>query len=89
MSFPKVEEARKLSDQELSEKILDLKKNLANLRLLQATGRLEKPHEFRHTKHQLAQLLTVEHERKHQAEKEVIASETPADASAVATTEEE
>lgn len=89
MSFPKVEEVRKLNDQELSEKILDLKKNLANLRLLQATGRLEKPHEFRHTKHQLAQLLTVEHERKLQTETPASASETPAESTEAAATEEE
>lgn len=63
MSFPKIEEARQLNDAELSEQILDVKKQLANLRLLKATGRLEKPHEFKHTRHRLAQLKTVERER--------------------------
>ena len=68
MSFPKIKEARQLNDEQLSDKIMELKKHLANLRLLKATGRLEKPHEFRHAKHELAQLLTVERERQQQAE---------------------
>ena len=63
MSFPKIEEARQLNDEELSQQILEIKKQLANLRLLKATGRLEKPHEVKHTRHRLAQLKTVERER--------------------------
>jgi large subunit ribosomal protein L29 len=43
-----------------------VKKQLFNLRLQQATRRLEKPHEFKHAKHKLAQLLTVEGERQRQ-----------------------
>lgn len=63
MSFPKIEEARQLNDEELSQQILEVKKQLANLRLLKATGRLEKTHEFKHIRHRLAQLKTVERER--------------------------
>jgi large subunit ribosomal protein L29 len=63
MSFPQIEEARQLNDEELSQQILEAKKQLANLRLLKATGRLEKTHEFKHTRHRLAQLKTVERER--------------------------
>ncbi|MEM8829392.1 MAG: 50S ribosomal protein L29 [Cyanobacteria bacterium P01_G01_bin.19] len=63
MALPKVEEARKLSDEELAEEILAVKRELFQLRLEQATRRLEKPHMFKHTKHRLAQLLTVERER--------------------------
>lgn len=63
MALPKIEEARKLSDSELAEEIVAAKKKLFTLRLQQATRRLEKPHEFKHTKHRLAQLLTVERER--------------------------
>ncbi len=66
MSLPKIEDARKLSDEELSNEILTVKKQLFNLRLQQATRRLEKPHEFKHAKHKLAQLLTVEGERQRQ-----------------------
>ena len=63
MALSKIEEARQLNDDDLSEQILEIKKQLANLRLLKATGRLEKPHEIRHTRHRLSQLLTVEKER--------------------------
>ena len=63
MALPKIEEARKLSDEELAEEILAVKRELFQLRLEQATRRLEKPHLFKHTKHRLSQLLTVERER--------------------------
>jgi large subunit ribosomal protein L29 len=63
MSFPDVAAARSLSDEELAEEILAVKRELFQLRLEQATRRLEKPHLFKHAKHRLAQLLTVERER--------------------------
>ena len=63
MALPKVEDARKLSDEELAAEILAVKRELFQLRLEQATRRLEKPHLFKHAKHRLAQLLTVERER--------------------------
>lgn len=64
MPLPKISEARNLNDQELAEQILAVKKQLFQLRLQKATRQLEKPHQIRHAKHRLAQLLTVEHERK-------------------------
>ncbi|MBE9101443.1 50S ribosomal protein L29 [Vacuolonema iberomarrocanum] len=63
MSLPKISEIRELSDQELAEQILEAKKQLFDLRFQQATRRLEKPHLFKHTRHRLAQLMTVERER--------------------------
>ena len=63
MALPKIEDARKLSDEELAEEIVEAKRKLFQLRLEKATGRLEKPHEFKHTQHWIAQLLTVETER--------------------------
>lgn len=63
MALPKIEDARKLSEDELSEEILAVKRELFQLRLEQATRRLEKPHLFKHAKHRMAQLLTVERER--------------------------
>lgn len=77
MAFPKVEEVREMSDQEIADNILDIKKQLANLRLMQATGRLEKPHEFKHARHRLAQLLTIEQERRSQAESEAVVAAAP------------
>ena len=63
MSLPKVEDARNLNDEELSEQILASKRELFDLRMQKGTRQLEKPHLFKHAKHRLAQLLTVERER--------------------------
>ncbi len=64
MPLPKISEARDLSDEKLSDEILAVKKQLFQLRLQKATKQLDKPHQFRHARHRLAQLLTVENERK-------------------------
>jgi large subunit ribosomal protein L29 len=64
MPLPKISEARELSDERLVEEILAVKKQLFQLRLQKATRQLEKPHQFRHARHRLSQLLTVENERK-------------------------
>ena len=63
MALPKIADARQLGDEELAAEILTVKRELFQLRLEQATRRLEKPHLFKHAKHKLAQLLTVERER--------------------------
>ena len=63
MALPKAADARKLSDDELQAEILQAKQKLFELRLQQTVGQLEKPHEFRHTKRWIAQLLTVQTER--------------------------
>jgi large subunit ribosomal protein L29 len=63
MALTKAEDARKLSDDELQAEILQAKQELFQLRLQQTVGKLEKPHEFRHTKRWIAQLLTVQTER--------------------------
>ncbi|MCA2641004.1 MAG: 50S ribosomal protein L29 [Microcystis aeruginosa Ma_QC_Ch_20071001_S25] len=63
MALPKIAEVRKMSDDEIADAILAAKKKLFELRLQQATRRLEKTHEFKHTRHRLGQLLTVERER--------------------------
>ena len=63
MALPKIEEVRNLPDEELGEEILAVKRELFQLRLEQATRRLENPHLFKHKKHRLSQLLTVERER--------------------------
>ncbi|PSP17187.1 MAG: 50S ribosomal protein L29 [Cyanobacteria bacterium QS_8_64_29] len=63
MALPRVEDARQMDDGELAEAIVAAKQKLFDLRLQQATQNLEKTHEFKHTKHWLAQLMTVERER--------------------------
>jgi large subunit ribosomal protein L29 len=68
MPLPKISEARNLSDREIAEQIIAVKKQLFQLRLQKATRQLEKPHQIKHVKHRLSQLLTVEHERKQSVE---------------------
>lgn len=69
MPLPKFDEIRNLSDQEIEEQILATKKQLFELRFQKGTRRLEKPHQFKHARHRLAQLMTLEHERKLQKQK--------------------
>lgn len=69
MPLPKFDEIRNLSDQEIEEEILTIKKQLFELRFQKGTRRLEKPHQFKHARHRLAQLMTLEHERKLQQQK--------------------
>ena len=75
MPLPKISEARELSDAQLDEQIIAVKKQLFQLRLQKATRQLEKPHQFKHAKHRLAQLLSVEHERKIAAASQAVAEE--------------
>ena len=63
MPLPKIEEIRDLSDQELNDRIVATKKELFQLRFQKATRQLEKPHQFKHLRHRLAQLMTLERER--------------------------
>jgi large subunit ribosomal protein L29 len=61
--IPDIKDVRSLSDEAIDKEILDCKKKLFDLRFQQATGRLDKSHEFKHTRHRLAQLLTIQTER--------------------------
>ncbi|MGK7877755.1 MAG: 50S ribosomal protein L29 [Xenococcaceae cyanobacterium] len=70
MPLPKIEDARKLNDEELADEILAVKRQLFQLRMEQATRSLEKPHQFKHARHRLGQLMTVERERQLAAAKE-------------------
>jgi large subunit ribosomal protein L29 len=75
MPLPKIQEARNLTDQELADEILAVKRQLFDLRLQKATRRLEKQHQFKHARHKLAQLMTVERERQLAAAAEKSASD--------------
>ena len=77
MPLPKIEDARSLSDQELADAILAAKRELFDLRMQQATRRLEKSHLFKHTRHRISQLMTVERERQLAAMAEPSATEVP------------
>jgi large subunit ribosomal protein L29 len=59
----KATEARNLSDEEIGQKIRDLKEELFNLRFQAATGQLENPMRLREVRRSIARLKTVQRER--------------------------
>lgn len=59
----KAEEIRKMTDDELKEKLVELKKKLMHLRFQNAIGGLEKPSEIKQTKRDIARILTILRER--------------------------
>jgi len=63
-----MKEVKDLGDQELSDRILEVKRQLFELRMQKATRQLEKSHQFKHARHRLAQLMTIERERQRSAE---------------------
>lgn len=71
MALPKIGEARKLNDEELISEIVATKRRLFELRFQKATRQLDKQfHQFKHERHRLAQLMTVQGERKLAAKSE-------------------
>jgi large subunit ribosomal protein L29 len=63
MSLPQISEIKDLKNEELHQEILKTKKELFDLRFKKSTRQAFKPHEIKHAKHRLAQLLTVEHQK--------------------------
>lgn len=59
----KIEELRKLSNEELESKIKEAKEELFNLRFQQATGNLEKPVRLRDLRKNVAKMKTIIRER--------------------------
>ena len=64
MSFQSFSELKDLDDVKLSQEIVDAKKSLFDMRLKKATSQTFKPHLFKHTKRKIAQLMTIERQRK-------------------------
>jgi len=62
MGLPKIEDIKNLSQSDLENEILTIKKQLFKLRFCRATKEAFKPHEFKHNKHRLAQLLLLKSE---------------------------
>ena len=86
MALSKIKEARSLSDEDLLNAIADTKRELFQLRFQKATRQLDKQvHQFKHTRHRLAQLMTVQRERQLLALEEEAGAQ--ATALAAATTE--
>ena len=63
MAWPNIKEVRDLSDSEIVQKILLTKKELLELRMQKATGKLEQPHKFKAARRYLSHLMTVQRER--------------------------
>jgi len=64
MARPDTAEARKLSDADIVEKIVGLRRELFDLRFQQATRQLTKTHRFKEARIELAQFLTIQEERR-------------------------
>lgn len=80
MALPKIKEARGLSDAELLDAIVETKRELFQLRFKKATRQLDKEvHQFKHARHRLAQLMTVQRERELTAAQEVDAAPATAE----------
>lgn len=60
MSFTNIQNLSFLSIQEIEEKVNDLKTEIINLNIQKATRQNIKPHIFKHKKHELSQLLTLQ-----------------------------
>jgi large subunit ribosomal protein L29 len=59
----KTDKLRELSTQELSSRLDDAREELMNLRFQQATGELTDYNRLRYTRHQIARMMTLLHER--------------------------
>jgi len=59
----KAEQLRELSDEELTTRLRDSRKELFNLRFQHATGQLDDPHRLNLTRREIARLLTIQAER--------------------------
>ena len=66
----KAKEIRNLSDQDLSQKLQDLKQELFNLRFQIASGQLENPNAIGTVKKDIARVRTIQQERANAARKE-------------------
>lgn len=64
MSFELFANLKNLDLEALAKEITETKKNLFNLRLKKATRQSFKPHLFKHQKRKIAQLLTIESQKK-------------------------
>ena len=63
MARSNASELRQLSDADITEQIVGLRRELFDLRFQQATRQLANTHRFKQSRTKLAQLLTVQKER--------------------------
>ena len=60
----KAEDLRTKTDDELSGRLIDLKKEQFNLRFQSASGQLENTAEFQRVRREIAQIKTIMHQRR-------------------------
>lgn len=60
----KINELRKLTNEDLNKKITESKKELLDLRIKQSTGSLEKPSKIQELRKDVARMKTILRERK-------------------------
>jgi len=66
----KAEDIRALSDDQVTDELLKLKKEQFNLRVKDATGQLEKTARVRQVRRDIARIKTIQAEKKSAAKKE-------------------
>ncbi len=66
----KVDELRQLSDDQLGERLVELKKEQFNLRFQDATGQLQSTARVRQVRRAVARIKTLQNQRKASAKKE-------------------
>jgi len=59
----KANELRAMTQEELSSKLAELKKELFNLRFQHAINQLENPHKIEEVKRDIARVMTILHEK--------------------------
>lgn len=64
MALSNFQDLKELDKNKIEDEIINSKKELFNLRLQRATRQSFKSHNFKHLKHKVAQLLTLETQRK-------------------------
>ncbi len=64
MAFPKMDEIRELSDQEIIDQIAASRRQLFDLRFQKGIRKLDSgTHQFKQIRHRLAQLMTLQRQR--------------------------
>lgn len=69
MANAKIEDLRTKTDDQLSEELVDLKREAYNLRFQSATGQLERPARIQEVRRAIARIKTLQSERNRAAAK--------------------
>lgn len=62
-----IDELKGMTPDQLSDQLLQLKKEQFNLRFQQATGQMEKPHRFNEVRKSIARIKTLQRQKSAQA----------------------